>query len=84
METQTQIAKEIIIDIAGAEGRREQKVKLLPGTTARDVLQGLKLVDYSLNKPKGGFFAPNDIVYDAVPEGGKLYATPGKVEAGIA
>lgn len=80
----TGVAKAVLISIAGTEGQKEEKVRLLPGTTVRDVLQGLKLKDYQLAKPGGGFFAMNDNLYEAATEGQKFFATPGKVEAGTA
>jgi hypothetical protein len=78
------VEKEVLVSIAGAEGKKEQPVRLLPGTKARDVLNKLGLNGFQLNKPEGGAFGMNDDAYQAVSSGQKLFATKADVEAGRA
>lgn len=75
--------KQVIISVAGTEGKREYKdIQLLPGTKPRDVLAQLNLQNFQLNKPEGGAFGFNDDLYAAVADGQKLFASPSDVEAG--
>ncbi len=75
--------KQIIISVAGAEGKREFKdVQILPGTKPRDVLAQLNLTGFQLSKPEGGAFGFNDDLYQAVADGQKVFATKADVEAG--
>ncbi|MBL8124200.1 MAG: hypothetical protein JNJ39_08850 [Blastocatellia bacterium] len=75
--------KQIIISIAGTDGKREFKdVQILPGTKPRDVLAQLNLNGFQLSKPEGGFFGFNDDLYQAVSEGQKVFAIKSDVEAG--
>lgn len=75
--------KNIIISVAGAEGKREFKdVQILPGTKPRDVLAQLNLNGFQLSKPEGGAFGFNDDLYQAVADGQKVFATKADVEAG--
>lgn len=77
--------KEIVIAVAGSEGKSEYKdVKILPATKARDVLSKLKLQGFQLMKPEGGAFARNDDLYQAVEPGQKIFAAKADVEAGLA
>ena len=76
--------KNVVIAVAGTNGKREYKdVSILPGTKSRDVLLKLDLTGFELTKPDGGVFAFNDDLYPAVADGQKLFATAGKVEAGL-
>jgi len=75
--------KNIIIAVAGTEGKREyQDVQILPGTKSRDVLAKLKLNGFQLSRPDGGSFDFNEDLYQAVAEGQKVFATKADVEAG--
>jgi hypothetical protein len=75
--------KNIVIVLAGTEGKKEYKdVQILPGTKARDVLGKLGLNGFQLSKPDGGMFAFNDDLYPAVVDGQKVFATKADVEAG--
>ncbi len=75
--------KQIIISVAGTEGKHEYKdVQILPGTKPRDVLAQLGLNGFQLNKPEGGAFGFNDDLYQAVASGQKLMASKADVEAG--
>lgn len=75
--------KNIIISVAGSDGKREFKdVQILPATKPKDVLEQLNLNGFQLAKPEGGFFARNDDLYQAVSEGQKVFATKADVEAG--
>lgn len=75
--------KQIIISIAGTDGKREFKdVQILPGTKPRDVLAQLNLQGFQLSKPEGGAFGFNDDLYQAVSEGQKVFAIKSDVEAG--
>ncbi len=75
--------KQIIISVAGSDGKREFKdVQILPGTKPRDVLAQLDLNGFQLSKPEGGAFDFNDDLYQAVSDGQKVFATKADVEAG--
>jgi hypothetical protein len=75
--------KQIIISVAGAEGKRDFKdVQILPGTKPRDVLTQLNLTGFQLSKPEGGAFGFNDDLYQGVSDGQKVFATKADVEAG--
>lgn len=75
--------KQIIISVAGTDGRREFKdVQIMPGTKPRDILAQLNLNGFQLNKPEGGAFGFNDDLYQAVADGQKVFATKTDVEAG--
>lgn len=75
--------KNLIISVAGTEGKREyQDVQILPGTKPRDVLARLNLSGFQLSRPDGGAYGLNDDLYQAVAEGQKLFATKADVEAG--
>jgi hypothetical protein len=75
--------KDVIVAVAGTEGKREYKdVQLLPGTKPRDVLEKLDLRGFQLNKPEGGAYGFNDDLYTSVAEGQKIFATKADVEAG--
>lgn len=76
--------KNIIISIAGTDGKREFKdVQILPATKPRDVLSKLNLNGFQLSRPEGGAFDFNDDLYQAVADGQKVFATPTDVEAGL-
>lgn len=76
--------KNIIISVAGTDGKREFKdVQILPGTKPRDVLSKLNLNGFQLSKPEGGAFDFNDDLYQAVADNQKVFATPTDVEAGL-
>lgn len=75
--------KQIIISIAGTDGKREYTdVQILPGTKPRDVLAQLKLNGFQLSKPDGGMFGFNDDLYQSVTDGQKVFAVKADVEAG--
>lgn len=75
--------KNIIISVAGTDGKREFKdVQILPGTKPRDVLSKLELNGFQLSKPEGGAFGFNDDLYQGVADGQKVFATKADVEAG--
>jgi hypothetical protein len=75
--------KNIIISVAGTDGKKEYKdVQLLPGTRPRDVLAKLGLNGFQLTRPEGGAFGHSDDLYAAVAEGQKVFATPDNVQAG--
>ena len=75
--------KNIIISVAGTDGKREYKdVQILPGTKPRDVLSKLDLNGFQLSKPEGGAFGFNDDLYQGVADGQKVFATKADVEAG--
>ena len=75
--------KQIIIAVAGTEGKQEYKdVQILPGTKSRDVLSKLGLNGFQLSRPDGGAFGFNDDLHQAVADGQKVYATKADVEAG--
>jgi hypothetical protein len=75
--------KNIIISVAGTDGKKEYKdVQLLPGTRPRDVLSKLGLNGFQLTRPEGGAFGHSDDLYAAVAEGQKVFATPDNVQAG--
>lgn len=75
--------KNIIISVAGTDGKREYKdVQILPGTKARDVVSKLNLNGFQLSRPEGGAFGFNDDLYQAVSDGQKVFATKADVEAG--
>ena len=75
--------KKIVISVAGTEGKQEYKdVAILPATKPRDVLGKLGLNGLQLLKPDKTPFDLNDNLYDAVADGQKVYASPGKVTAG--
>ena len=75
--------KQIIVTVAGSNGKREfTDVAILPGTKSRDVLGKLVLRGFQLAKPDGGAFGANDDLFTAVADGQKLYATKADVEAG--
>lgn len=76
--------KQIIISVAGTDGKREYKdVQIAPGTKPRDVLAELGLHGFQLSKPEGGVFGFNDDLYQAVSEGQKVFAVKANVEAGL-
>jgi hypothetical protein len=78
--------KNIIISVAGTDGKREFKdVQILPGTKPRDVLSKLNLNGFQLSRPhpEGGAFDFNDDLYQAVADGQKVFATKSDVEAGL-
>lgn len=75
--------KNIIVAVAGSEGKREfQDVQILPGTKPRDVLAKLELNGFQLARPEGGAYGFNDDLYAAVADGQKVYASKADVEAG--
>jgi hypothetical protein len=66
----------LLISGQGQNGMRE--IEIHPGTTAADVLASVGLGnDYLLSiEGSGNRFAAEEVIYDAVPNGGKLRATP--------
>lgn len=75
--------KNIIISVAGTDGKREFKdVQILPGTKPRDVVSKLNLNGFQLSRPEGGAFGFNDDLYQSVADGQKVFATKADVEAG--
>lgn len=70
--------KQIAVIISGASGDNVKDVTLPPGATAGDVLQAIGLGEDFLLSREGSsqVFSREEDVYDAVPEGGKLRATP--------
>jgi hypothetical protein len=66
--------KKICVSVVGSGQLHE--VNIEPGTTAGDILRGLKLSDYLLSRsPSADFFANAESVYDKIPEGQKLFAS---------
>jgi hypothetical protein len=75
--------KNIIIAVAGTDGKREYTdVQILPGTKPRDVLAKLNLNGFQLSRPDGGAYGFNDDLFQSVAEGQKVFATKADVEAG--
>ena len=76
--------KQLIIAVAGTQGKREYKdVQILPGTKPRDILSKLELEGFQLARPDGGAFDFNDPnFYASVADGQKIFATKADVEAG--
>lgn len=70
------MAKVIVVKVAGAPEPRE--ITVHPGTTAGEVLRGLGLSgDMLLTKdPAGVPFGADEVIYDAVEDGSKLFAAP--------
>lgn len=71
--------KNVAVLISGApDGDNLKDVELPPGSTAGDVLQAIGLADGYLLSREGSSqpFAAEETIYDSVPEGGKLRATP--------
>jgi hypothetical protein len=74
--------KRLIIGIAGSDGREIHDVRVLPNTRVEDVLRQGNLQGFHLAKPEGGMFSATDVLYDAIADGQKVYATKSDVEAG--
>ncbi len=75
--------KNIIVSVAGTEGKREfRDIQILPGTKPRDVLAKLELNGFQLSRPDGGAYGFNDDLYQAVADGQKVFAAKADVEAG--
>lgn len=74
--------KQIVVAVAGSNGKEFTDVAILPGTQARDVLSKLGLQGFQLAKPGGGAFGHADDLFTAVADGQKIYATKADVEAG--
>ena len=52
-------------------------VVIKPATTAAEILQQLNLPDgYSLHSPAGVPFGYDEVVWEGIPDGGKIIATP--------
>lgn len=75
--------KQLVIGVAGAEGKEFRDVEVAPGTRASDVLSGLGLTGFALAKPEGGMFSRTDNIFDSVADGQKIYAVKSDVEAGV-
>ena len=74
--------KEIAIKASGTDSDTEPlDVKLQPGQTAGEVLEGLGLQGYILSFPNSNrFFGNEEVLYPNVVDGDKLQATtPAKV-----
>ncbi|MCX6985646.1 MAG: hypothetical protein NT118_12995 [Lentisphaerae bacterium] len=73
--------KEITVMVA--ESGQKHVLEIDPDTTVREILREMRLpAVYQIAKPKEGFFAENEIVYEDVPDGVQLVAsTP--VEVGV-
>jgi len=78
-------AKQVLVVIAGSRAEnpdgetqtRDEQVKILPETTAKDVLRKIKVTNGVLKKPSEGFtFGDNERIYDRVETGEKLHAVP--------
>jgi hypothetical protein len=73
------------ITVVIAESGKFNDLEILPGTTAQDALRAIGLSDgYLLSAGKGQEpFGKDEVIYDAVPDGGKIYAsTPVEVGSG--
>jgi hypothetical protein len=68
--------KKIGIVMAGAEGQEIKDVQIKPGTTAREILDAIKLKDGQLSPGANeAMFGANDNVYERVQDGAKLFAS---------
>jgi len=79
------LAKTVLVVVAGsratnAEGEhqpRDLQVEILPGVTARDLLQKIGIADGVLKKPDEAYtFGANEELYPRVETGNKLHAVP--------
>jgi hypothetical protein len=69
--------KNVSVIVSGAAAGDVREVSLLPGITAADVLRNLRLDGYLLSvEGSVTAFAAEEQIYDRVPDGGKLRATP--------
>lgn len=71
--------KTVVLIVSGrADGDNFQEIELHPGSTSGDVLRSVGLgADYLLSlEGSGNRFALEEQIYDAVPDGAKLRATP--------
>jgi hypothetical protein len=68
--------KRIAVKVAGSE-QEPMDISIKPGTTASDILNQLNLPGYLLSTSTGSsqFFGEDEVVYPAVRDGDKLYAT---------
>ena len=63
-------------------GDKVSDITIQPGTTAADILTSVQLPgSYWLSKRDGQPFGENEVVYDLLRNGEKIYATP---EASVA
>ncbi len=74
--------KIITIGITGANGKSIKNIRILPDTTVEDIIKDLNLSGYLLQKTDGSAYALADKPFESVVDGGKVFATPGDVEAG--
>ena len=83
-QTATSEAKTIRIVVSGKEKPEEKVVRIPPRALVSDVLNQAGLRGFQLSKPApdSGFFAATDVLYPAVKDGAKLFASPADVEAG--
>ena len=72
------MAKKLAVLISGApEGSNLRDLEIEPGTTTRDVLKALNLEGYLLSRQDDMQpLAPLENVYESVPDGAKLLASP--------
>lgn len=69
--------KRVSVIVSGAAAGDVRDTDLLPGITAANVLEQLGLGGYILSlEGSAQAFAAEEQIYGAVPEGGKLRATP--------
>lgn len=69
--------KNVSVIVSGAAAGDIREVSLLPGITAADVLRNLRLDGYILSlEGSVHAFADLEQIFDLVPQGGKLRATP--------
>lgn len=66
---------------AGTEAGKATEIGLEPGAKASDVLNKLSLNDYQLFKDNA-FLTPDANVYDLLPEGSTIDASPKKTHVG--
>jgi hypothetical protein len=71
--------KNIAIVVPGAseeDARSIFDVKLMPGTTVREVREDTRLNRFHIRRKSGGFLDPHDNLYSLVQDGEELWAAP--------
>ena len=69
--------KNVSVIVSGAAAGDVRELSLLPGITTADVLRNLNLGGYLLSlEGSSQAYAAEEQIYDRVPDGGKLRATP--------
>ena len=69
--------KRLLLKVAGAEGEPHEII-IRPGVTASDILEsaGLDKNLFLTVNPKSEPLGPNEVVWDKVEDGSKIFAVP--------